>query len=102
MCAESREEETGRMRVRGVKNVVRSGISASLGRAGRREWEQEEGGWESEKREVVKECALFIPADTPQSLIHLEKGISQVTAHRSAFMHMHTHKPVIPKKGQLK
>lgn len=28
---------------------------------------------------VVKECALFIPADTSESLIHLKNGISQVT-----------------------
>lgn len=30
------------------------------------------------RREVVEQRALFIPADTSESLIHLEKGISQV------------------------
>lgn len=42
------------------------------------------------RREVVKECALFIPADTSQSLIHLEKGISQVTTELSAFRRRNT------------
>lgn len=38
----------------------------------------------------MEECALFIPADTSESLIHLEKGISQVTTYLLAFTHMHT------------
>lgn len=46
---------------------------------------------EVEKRgEVVEDCALFIPADTSESLIHLKKGISQVTSYLVAFAHMHT------------
>lgn len=44
------------------------------------------------RREVVEQCALFIPADTSESLIHLEKGISQVTTYLLAFTHMHTKK----------
>lgn len=50
------------------------------------------GGGERKRREVVEECALFIPADTSESLIHLEKGISQVTTYLLAFTHMHTRK----------
>lgn len=35
------------------------------------------------RREV--DCALFIPADTSVSLIHLEKGIGQITTYTVAF-----------------
>lgn len=49
------------------------------------DWRQERKG-----REVVKECALFIPADTSESLIHLEKGISQVRTYLLAFTQTHT------------
>lgn len=48
------------------------------------------GGEERKRREVVEECALFIAADTSESLIHLEKGISHVTTYLLAFTHMHT------------
>ncbi len=48
------------------------------------------GGEERKRREVVEECALFIPADTSKSLIHLEKGISQVTTyHLPSLIHTH-------------
>lgn len=48
------------------------------------------GGEERKRREVVEDCALFIPADTSETLIHLEKGISQVTTYLVAFARMHT------------
>lgn len=43
-----------------------------------------------ERGEVVEECALFIPADTSESVIHLKKGISQVTTYLAAFAHTRT------------
>lgn len=46
-----------------------------------------ERGTTGDKRwrgEVVEDGALFIPADTSESLIHLKKGISQVTTHLTA------------------
>lgn len=50
------------------------------------------GGEERKRKEVVGVCvcALFIRADTSESLIHLEKGISQVTTYLLVFTHMHT------------
>ena len=49
-------------------------------------------GEERKRREVVEEYALFIPADTSESLIHLEKGISQVKTYPLAVTHRHAWK----------
>lgn len=48
------------------------------------------GGEERKRGEVVEDRALFIPADTSESLIHQEKGISQVTTYLVAFAQTHT------------
>lgn len=42
-------------------------------------------GVEKKRKRREVDCALFIPADTSVSLIHLEKGISQVTTYTIAF-----------------
>lgn len=39
--------------------------------------------------------ALFIHADTSESVIHREKGISQVTTYLLAFTHICTHRDMM-------
>lgn len=54
------------------------------------DWRQEVERRGEEASEVVEDCALFIPADTSVSVIHLAKGISQQTTSPTPTRDKHT------------